>query len=165
MAEQYLAGKLYNWKDVMLPIGTLGIISLILAVNLVDKGPGVNGFEGWRPGFYPMVELRHFVFATVAIVMAMLWRKMRWIGFRALVRPFALFAPISYTMYILHDFIFVRGTHFHFIDNSVLRWISYFVMLIVISYIIERVIYPRVANYFRGSSIRIGSEAQKNLST
>ena len=68
-------------------------------------------------------------------------------------------------MYILHDFIFVRGTHFHFIDNSVLRWISYFVMLIVISYIIERVIYPRVANYFRGSSIRIGSEAQKNLST
>ena len=140
MAERYLEGRLNGLRDVARPLLALGACAAVMALNVADKLPELGPRT---PGFYPWLELRHFVSAALLIVCGVLWRRAGWPLFAALVGPFALVAPVSYTVYISHDYLMVHATYLDFIENRVLQWVAYLSVVLAASWVIERWLYPR----------------------
>ena len=139
LAERYLEGRLERLADIALPVAALGAASAVLALNVLDKLPELGPRS---PGFYPWLELRHFVFAALAIVAGFVWRRLGWVLFYPLLRPFLWLAPMSYVVYISHDYLFTGAAYLDFIDNAALRWIAYFTAVVAISWVIECRLYP-----------------------
>ncbi len=53
-------------------------------------------------GQHPVLELRHFTAAAAGLVVALVWRRLRWGGFAWIFRWFGPAAGISYAIYVLH---------------------------------------------------------------
>ncbi|WP_421760267.1 acyltransferase family protein [Devosia sp.] len=58
--------------------------------------------NGTTLGVYPILEARHFVAAIAFTGLVTLWSLANWVGFRWTIGPFAILAPISYGIYLLH---------------------------------------------------------------
>jgi len=98
LSEQYLNNSI-NYRNIFpILIALLGVISL-LALNIFVYSK--SGAE-LRVGVHPVLEFRHFVFSILSIVCALAWRRVHWIGFNMIFKPFLMLAPISYTLYISH---------------------------------------------------------------
>ena len=98
---------------------------------------------------HPLLEFRHVFSALLFLCGAIVWQKIRWIGFDLLLKPFLLFAPISYVLYICHQPLMVQATYLDFVDNEILRWFSYLAIVLVFSYLLELKVYPVLRDYFR----------------
>lgn len=137
-------------SSLLIPIGALALISLTLGINaLIFLNHGQSG----SIGLHPYLEARHYAFALVAILVALMWKSLRWIFFKHLIGPFALVAPISYVIYISHYYIIVNASYLSFIGNSILEWVLYFVVLIAFSCGLELKVYPFLSAYLRGITI------------
>lgn len=75
----------------------LVVVSTTLVAVVVLTWQGFAGFGGT-----PFLELRHMLAGVALASGAFVWRHFRWIGFDLLVGWFALVAPISYGLYIVH---------------------------------------------------------------
>lgn len=141
LSNRYIQGELDSWKSLAKPVAAMSVIVLILSIGV---------FEARQQGLpialgrHPLIEVRYFVFALFAVALAWVWRSLHWRLFDILLKPFALLAPISYAIYILHDPLFRDATYFSFVSNDVVRWCLYFGVTIAASYLVERVIYPTV---------------------
>jgi peptidoglycan/LPS O-acetylase OafA/YrhL len=89
------------------------------------------------------------VFALLAIVGGWAWLKSGWLFYGATLHHFHWFAPISYAVYICHDPIMRGATYLSFIDNPILRWLGYFLIMLLVSFIIEILIYPAVRRWLQ----------------
>jgi len=139
MAERYMELGRFGFRDLILPLFTLSLIIFILIVSVfVAKSNGQRVLLG----MHPVLEARHFLFALVSVICAVLWRNANWVLFDKLIKPFAFVAPVSYTIYIIHWPIMVEGTFFQWIRNPVLQWMGYFIVTLLLSYLIELIIYP-----------------------
>ena len=124
----------------------LGVINLILVTSLIiflrDGGKA-------RIGIHPFLEVRHHMFAVFAILAAILWRKYNWRGYNLIIGPFKFFAPISYVIYISHEYLVVDATYLNFIGNRVLEFVCYMLVLFIFSWIIELKIYPIMSRWLK----------------
>jgi peptidoglycan/LPS O-acetylase OafA/YrhL len=80
----------------LLPVGFVALCLAVLAANTsvpIDIGASV---------LFPYLELRHFAGALVIALAMFGWSLIGWKGFRLLFAPFALLAPVSYAVYVLH---------------------------------------------------------------
>ncbi|NJM56703.1 MAG: hypothetical protein HC857_03685, partial [Synechococcales cyanobacterium RU_4_20] len=93
-------------------------------------------------GVHPVLELRHFAFAIVVPLGAILWRKFRWIGFDTWVKPFAILAPISYVAYISHYYLVVKADYLSFLNHAGLEWLGCMGVMFGFSYVLELKVYP-----------------------
>ncbi len=144
LAELFLRGERIDLRAIRLPLITLVIIDSILAFNLwwnFDLLPEASLSTS------PLIELRHFGFATVALIAAVCWHRFDWIGFDRLFKPFAVLAPISYGMYVSHYRIVHQRAYLEFIGNPVFEWAASIALLIAVATLIERVAYPRIRNW------------------
>ena len=141
LADAYLDGRLRRWRRVLPPIAVLAAITLALGV---DAWLSLPGGERLILAQHPIVELRHFVFATVAICVALLWQRCRWIGFDTLTRPGLLLAPISYALYISHWFLLADAEYLSFVGNPVLEFAGYVLVTVLFCWLLECVLYPAV---------------------
>lgn len=149
LSEIYLSGRHHSLKAVVLPFIALLTIAAILFVPVLQaRQSGV----GLLLGKHPLLEFRHLFSALLFFGGAILWQKLRWIGFDILLKPFLLLAPISYVLYICHQPLMVQATYLDFIDNGVLRWFCYLAIVLIFSYVLELKVYPVVRDYFRGKS-------------
>lgn len=140
LAERYMQSGKLSITSLKLPIMSLLTITILLIIKVIyAKAAG----DRILLGMHPLLEARHFVFACVAIIAAVIWQNLGWPLFRQLIMPFALIAPISYTVYIIHLPIMIDGTFFDFIENGILNWLSYFIVMLALAYLIEMVIYPK----------------------
>lgn len=145
LAELHIRRARIDFAAIRLPLATLVVIDVLLALNL-----------WWRldllpPGSlstYPLIELRHFGFATVALIAAVSWHRIGWIGFDAVFKPFLFFAPISYGLYISHYRIVHQRSYLAFIDDPYLEWAVAIGLLIAVASLVERVAYPRIRGWF-----------------
>ena len=145
LAEAYLKARNFTIKNLALPIACMLMIMLIQGIDiLLAKGANKN----LTFGFHPILELRHFSFALVAILMAFGWRHFKWFSFNTFVRPFAFFAPISYTIYILHWHVMIDAEFLNVVTNPIIRWFCYLAVLFALAYVIEIIVYPFVKNRF-----------------
>ncbi|HYM36292.1 MAG TPA: hypothetical protein VET48_12895, partial [Steroidobacteraceae bacterium] len=140
-------------RDIARVCGPILIISLVLAVNVLQFRAD---WASLRPGFHPILELRHFVSALVIVVGAGVWQSIRWVGFRWLVAPFAFFAPISYGIYIVHVPILQLDVLLEPIW-LIVRVAIFIALILAAAALLERVVYPAVKSKLRHAFFPTGA--------
>ena len=138
LAELFIRGARIDFAAIRWPLATLLCIDLILASSFwmqLDLLPA----EALKP--YGTLPLRHFGFATVALVGAVGWHRIGWIGF-GIFKPFLFFAPISYGMYISHFRIVRNRDYLAPIDQPLLEFAVAFGFAIAVAALLERGLYP-----------------------
>lgn len=146
LSDLYLAGRHHSFKALTLPVVSIAVIAAIMIVPVISaKQAG----DGLLLGKHPLLEFRHVFMSLAFICGGVLWHKLRWIGFDLFVKPFLIFAPISYVLYICHQPLMVQATYLDFIDNTILRWFCYLAVVLVFSYVLELKVYPYIRDYFR----------------
>ncbi|PHQ28291.1 acyltransferase family protein [Leeuwenhoekiella nanhaiensis] len=122
------------------------LISGILLVNIFMQGYCSIGEIFAQIGVHPVLEFRHFVFAILAVAIALFWHKANWKFFQYTFLPFYRLAPISYCLYISHWFLVIKATYLDdYITNLWVRTLLYLLLCMAFSYLIEVIIY----NYLR----------------
>lgn len=126
-------------KALKKPLLFLGINSILLMFNVV-----IN-YKGAKIGVSPFLELRHFIFALLVVIASLIWQRKRWIGFNNTFGHFKHIAPISFVLYISHWFLVTRAKYLNgFINNEVLKFSIYLGVCLLVSYLIERVLYLKI---------------------
>ena len=94
-------------------------------------------------GFYPYLIFRHFAFAFICILLTVFAPSLtkRMVSF---IKPFSKIAPISYGIYIIHYPILVQAS---FGLNSILEPIIKVVIVLLLAYLIEMVLQPKVNKF------------------
>jgi peptidoglycan/LPS O-acetylase OafA/YrhL len=136
MARLYVNGEKIDLKSLRVPLTALvlNIIILIINVKLLHNKNSI--------GVSPFLEVRHFLFALISIVGAILWSKIKWVGFNKTLGLFEILAPISFGIYISHWFLVIEANYFDkLISNVTLRYLGYIMVCVLFSYLVERVIY------------------------
>ena len=141
LARLYIMGTL-NFYTLKKQFFTLATCTGLLLYNFLHYGNGINSLRRGGIGLSPFLELRNFAFATIAVYIAVLWKKKHWFGFSKTIGLFLPLAPISFGIYITHWFLIVEAHYFDsFIPNTFIRYIMYFLVCFLFSYLVERVIY------------------------
>jgi len=153
LAKIYLANGSIKFNDLYKQFSVLFVCVLLLALNFYLNKDSVHallhreGTTGFGMGISPALEFRHFFFTIVALGIGILWYRLKWPMFNFSIGLFEKFAPISYCFYISHWFLISRATYLSFINNVFLRYALYFVICIVFSYLVERIIYVKINGY------------------
>ena len=92
-------------------------------------------------GLHPVLEVRHYSFSLVAVLCAFAWRRLDWLGFDLLFKPFVVLAPISYAIYISHLPLMADANYLQTISSSILRWVGYLICVFLFSYFVEIYVY------------------------
>jgi peptidoglycan/LPS O-acetylase OafA/YrhL len=142
-AEIYLRGENFSLRNIRPFAGVLLVITGILALNLYFHFAYTKVYS-YPLVAYPFVELRHFVFAVMVMFGAIAWKHFKWIGFNYFFDVFKYLAPASYVIYISHHYLVVEATYLRFINNKIIEYGLYIVMMIIFSYLLEVVIYNRI---------------------
>jgi len=87
-------------------------------------------------GMDPVLQARHFIAAAVIVGITFLWRHAGLRGFRHTLGPFRVFAPISYSIYLLHMPVLVALDHWR-LPNPILRAMTAFLILVPVCYLLE----------------------------
>ena len=122
----------------------------ILSLNVYLNYAHVKAQLGGRGtlGESPLLELRHFTFAVVAILFAILWNRYGWVFFSRTIGVFEPLAPISFGIYISHWFLIAKARYLdNVITNSFFRYGAYFLICLLFAYLVERVIYVYLNNH------------------
>ena len=150
MAKIYLTNNEISFASILKQLAILVLMIFVLALNVkINRTPSAT------IGMSPFLELRHFVFALVAVAGAIVWQKVRWLGFNQTVGLFTFIAPISFGIYISHWFLVAEA---HYLDgiihNVYSRYIAYIAICLAFSYLIERVIYIHLARIIMNKLFR-----------
>jgi len=154
LADLYLAGRHYSLKALVLPAVGLAAIAAVLFFPVLQAR---QAGEGLLLGKHPLLEFRHVAASLAFLCGAIIWHKLRWFGFDLLVKPFLVFAPISYVLYICHQPLMVQATYLNFIDNAVLRWFCYLAVVLIFSYVLELKIYPYIRDRLRARRANVST--------
>ncbi|MEL1240118.1 acyltransferase family protein [Flavobacterium flavipallidum] len=143
-AKFYIGKKEISFNSFRIILIALLSISSILIFNVYYNGALNNINRAGGIGAHPWLELRHFVFTIVVVGGAIVWKKINWIGFDFIFKPFVYVAPISFGIYISHWFLLYNHNYLNFIENTSLRLISAIIVCIVFSYLLEIKLFPKV---------------------
>ena len=149
MARLYLQKQDINLRALFIPLTALSIVILILIINVMVHNHHI------LTGVYPFLELRHFVFALITVIAAVIWKKLNWRGFNYTLGLFEHIAPISFGIYISHWFLITDASYLNsMITNPVLRICCYALICVLFAYIIERIIYVKLNKWLLIKFIR-----------
>jgi hypothetical protein len=90
------------------------------------------------------VEVRHFATAILVLCGAVLWKQLKWWGFDQTIGYFKYLASSSYVIYISHHYLVIEAHYLQFIQNKVLEYTLYILLMIAFSYLLEVIIYERI---------------------
>ena len=142
MSNLYLNKREINFETLRIPLLALFVNIIILGINVK-----VNNHHS-TIGESPFLELRHFSFAFASVILLIFWKKLKWFGFWLVTMIFEPIASISFGLYISHWFLIIQA---HYLDdiigNAFLRFGAYFLICILVSYIIERIIYLKLSRW------------------
>ncbi|MDD2808230.1 hypothetical protein [Rhodoferax sp.] len=138
LANRYIVGDL-SLKNIYPLLVALSCTVLILGVGVyLDHRAGRTA----SLGVHPILEFRHFAFALVVILGALIWQRIAWFGFDSIFKPFLLLAPISYSLYISHQYLVVQATYLSWLKLPAVEWVAYFTVAIMFCNVLEVRIYP-----------------------
>jgi len=141
LAIDYLDGRKPCFRDNVEPILTLAVIcGIYLSASVLKISSGVP----LSLGIHPFIELRHFSFALFVLCASIAWSKFNWRFFEGIFRPFLVFAPISYVVYISHYYLVTNASYLSAMNNRPLELAMYTLIMLAISWVIELKIYPYV---------------------
>jgi peptidoglycan/LPS O-acetylase OafA/YrhL len=151
LSNQYMQGRDITVRSMAMPLAGIFINFLIcgLGVYRASLAGTLSGL-----GVHPVLEMRDHLSALLIVGVALLWKAHGWVFFESLVKPFLRFAPISYVVYISHHYFVVNAHFFSFMGNKALEFIAYIAAMLLFSYVVEIIIYPRVLRSFSGAWMR-----------
>ena len=139
MAKLYLQKQDINLHSLFIPLVALSVVILILIINVMVHNHHIS------TGAYPFLELRHFTFALITVIAAVIWKKLNWRGFNYTLGLFEHIAPISFGIYISHWFLITDASYLNgVITNPVLRICCYILICVLFAYVVERIIYVKL---------------------
>jgi peptidoglycan/LPS O-acetylase OafA/YrhL len=142
LARCYAENSEIKFLDLKKILFVLIIIIIILLLNVVLN------YHGETSAYSPVIEVRHFVFSLILLLCAYKWYKWNWVGFDIIFGIFRKIAPISYCLYISHYFLISNANYLdNVISNSNVKLSIYILNCVIVSYLIERMIYPKVNKY------------------
>lgn len=144
-ADIYLKGGIYSFKTIAMQAYVLLTIIALLGINLYLNFAYTKVYA-YPLVAYPIIELRNFVFAFLAMFGAIVWNNFNWFGFNSIFGIFKYLAPFSYVMYISHHYLVVEATYLHFLNHKIIENILYVLLMFLFSYLIEVVIYTKIKN-------------------
>jgi len=148
-AEIYIKKEKFSIKLIMPYAYVLFAITAILALNLFIHFSFTKVYS-YPMVAYPIIELRHFVFAFMVMFGAIVWQHFQWRGFNVLFGVFKHLAPFSYVIYISHHYLVIEATYLSFIHNKVIEYGFYIVLMIAFSYLLEVVVYNKIRTMLIG---------------
>lgn len=138
LSECLIESRPINLRNIILSILSLGAVTLVLAYGVyVHRSQG----GALLLGAHPLLEVRHFLFAIWVVIAALVWKNFQWLGFSLVFGKFTILAPISYAIYIAHYHVMTSATYLDFIESTYIQWLAYFLVLIVVSWFLERKLY------------------------
>ena len=143
LAETYLKGEIYTFKSIKKYSYVLLLIIALLSINLYINFEYTKTYD-YPLVAYPFVALRNFVFAFLAMYGAIVWNKLHWVGFEKFFGVFRYLAPFSYVIYISHHYLVTKATYLSFIDNKIIEYTLYVLVMLLFSYLIEVIIYGKI---------------------
>jgi len=146
LADDYLSGRKLSFDNCAWSIGALVIIcGIYLCASILSLGSGAS----LSLGKHPFIELRHFSFALFVVCMSIVWSNFQWRYFEGIFRPFLVFAPMSYVIYISHYHLVTNASYLSTVNNRILELVLYTVIMLAVSWVIELRIYPLVLKMVR----------------
>lgn len=145
-ADFYIKDKPFTIKSIMPYSYILGVITIILGLNLYLNFSFTKIYS-YPLVAYPFIELRHFVFAIMIMFSAVIWNNLKWIGFDMIFGVFKHIAPFSYVIYISHHYLVIEATYLRFINNKIIEYSLYIILMILFSYLLEVVVYNKIRKY------------------
>jgi len=150
LAKIYMSDEEINFKSMKTGLIAICICIIVLSINVY-----INQ-HSWSArlktpisiGISPWLEVRHFGFALVAVCISLLWKKLKWVGFKYTFGFFEPLAKISFGIYISHWFLISHANYLDFIPNLIVRLILYSIICILFAYFIERVLYTKINKAF-----------------
>jgi peptidoglycan/LPS O-acetylase OafA/YrhL len=144
-AEIYLKGGIYSFKTIAMQAYVLLTIIALLGINLYLNF-GYTKVYAYPLVAYPIIELRNFVFAFLAMFAAIIWNNLNWFGFIKVFGIFKYLAPFSYVIYISHHYLVVEATYLNFLNHKIIENILYVLLMFLFSYLLEVVLYTKIKN-------------------
>lgn len=145
MASLYANGQPITLSSMKVPLLVLACIGTLVICHFFY-------YQHLHPGnelhfvFTPVIEIRHFWFCFFAIIAAIGWQRLHWVGFRYTFGLFEILAPISFSLYISHWYFVSYATYLDgFVDNTYLRFLVYTLICCVFCYLVERIVYPKLS--------------------
>ena len=151
LSNRYMQGGDINARSMAMPLSAIFIIFLICGLG-VYRASLAGTLSGM--GVHPVLEMRDQLSALLIGGGALFWKAHGWVFFDRLVKPFLWFAPLSYVVYISHYYFVVSAHYFSFMGNKALEFIAYTAVMLLFSYVVEVVFYPRVLRSFSGTRMR-----------
>jgi peptidoglycan/LPS O-acetylase OafA/YrhL len=148
-ADIYLKKEKYTIKAIMPYAYVLFAITALLALNLYIHFSYTKVYS-YPLVAYPFIELRHFVFAIMVMFGAIIWENLHWRGFNSIFGIFKHLAPFSYVIYISHHYMVIEATYLNFINNKLIEYGLYIIIMLIFSYLLEVVVYNRIRKVLIG---------------
>lgn len=142
-ADLYLKGDHITYKAMLPYAYVLIAITAILGLNFYINYEYTKIYS-YPLVAYPFIELRHFIFTIMLLFISITWKNLNWIGFNIMFGVFKYLAPCSYVIYISHHYLVVKATYLNFINNTIIEYGLYIILMILFSYLIEVIIYKRI---------------------
>ncbi len=96
------------------------------------------------PGLHPFLEFRHFTAACLLVAAAFVWRRLGWFGFKQIVGWGVIAAPISYSLYVIHEPTLADAHYLEWIGIPALEWGGYVLVTLGFCLAVEVWLYPHL---------------------
>ena len=154
LSNMHLARENITLPSLAMPLTGIAVIVLLCGIG-VYRASMAQTLSSM--GVHPVLEMRDHFSAIVIVAAAVFWKSQNWLLFDKLVKPFLVFAPVSYVIYISHHYFVVNAHYFAHMENRALEFAAHFLLLLAFSYLVEIVVYPRI---LKGFSSRLMRPAQ-----
>lgn len=142
LAKEYVRGGRITWRGQWASLVLLGALVALWAIPAARVGfraPPLSGAEDLT------MQFRHMAAAWVILAVGLGWY---WIGFplfRMILGPLRWVAPISYSLYLLHEPVIRSGHYFAEVHNVGLQLLLYANLLFCLCYVVEIKLQPVLA--------------------
>lgn len=134
LAREYVDTGKVTWRRQAFSISMLALNSLLWIFMAYLSYRESGRFVRLE---FPNVQVQHQVTVLCMVVGAILWYKLRWIGFKWTIGPFKLLSPISYVIYILHLPIVLWADYINLTGSVWLDILWVWPLIFGISWVIE----------------------------
>ena len=161
IADLFLKNQKISFNNLKGYFLVLILICTILLVNIFMQGYVSIKEIFSQIGVHPVLELRHFTFALLALSISLVWHKFNWRFFRYTFLPFYRLAPISYCLYISHWFLVIKATYLDgYVPNLWIKILIYILICMAFSYLIEVIIYSSLRVHIIGYKRKLGLKSK-----
>jgi peptidoglycan/LPS O-acetylase OafA/YrhL len=152
-ADIYTHREIYTFKATRVYCYILISIIAILGVNFYINFKYTKLYDYPLVAF-PFIELRHFIFAFLAMLTGIIWNTLNWFGFNKIFGVFRYLAPFSYGIYISHHYLVIEATYLDFINNKIIEYGLYIIFMFIFSYVLEVIVHDKIKNVLIGKNLK-----------